>query len=125
MFNGASNIVQEGGLAVLSEKGQKECKKLVEYYINNAKIIKNGLSKMGLQLFGGENAPYIWLKVPNSMSSWEFFDKLLKETHVVSTPGNAFGPGGEGYLRLSALGHKENIEKAVKSIQNNLVIASD
>ncbi|MCL5784807.1 MAG: LL-diaminopimelate aminotransferase [Patescibacteria group bacterium] len=120
MFNGASNIVQEGGLAVLSKKGQKECKKMVGYYMNNAKIIKRGISKMGLKAFGGENAPYIWLKVPGNMSSWEFFDKLLKEAQVVGTPGTAFGQGGEGYFRLSAFGHKENIEEAVKSIQKNL-----
>ncbi|MDD5147495.1 MAG: LL-diaminopimelate aminotransferase [Candidatus Daviesbacteria bacterium] len=120
MFNGASNIAQEGGLAVLSDKGQKECKKLVDYYMNNAKIIKSGLSKMGLKVFGGDNAPYIWLKVPNNLSSWEFFDKLLKEAHVVGTPGSGFGGKGEGYFRLSAFGHKENIEKAVKSIQENL-----
>lgn len=130
MFNGASNIAQEGGLAVLSPQGQKECKKLINYYMGNAKIIKKGFSKMNLQVFGGENAPYIWLKTPAyvktsagkplSMSSWEFFDKLLKEAHVVGTPGSAFGPHGEGYLRLSAFGHRENVVKAVKGIQKNL-----
>lgn len=124
MFNGASNIVQEGGLAVLSEKGQKECKNLVDYYMNNARIIKNGLAKIGLEVYGGENAPYIWLKVPKGMSSWEFFDKLLKEAHVAGTPGSIFGPRGEGYFRLSAFGHKENVEKAVKSIQENLRLNS-
>lgn len=121
MFNGASNVAQEGGLAVLSQEGLKECKKLVGYYMENAKIIKKGLSKLGLKVFGGENAPYIWLKVPAGMSSWDFFDKLLKETHVVGTPGSGFGKEGEGYLRLSAFGHRENIVKAVKSIENNLV----
>ncbi|MDO8576873.1 MAG: LL-diaminopimelate aminotransferase [Candidatus Daviesbacteria bacterium] len=125
MFNGASNIAQEGGLAVLSKEGQKECKKLINYYMNNAKVIKKGLAKLGLKVFGGENAPYIWLKTPNDMSSWEFFDKLLREAYVVGTPGSGFGSQGEGYLRLSAFGHKEDVEKAVKSIQNNLVIASD
>lgn len=120
MFNGASNIVQEGGLAVLSAKGQKECKKIVNYYMNNAKVIKKGLKELGLEAFGGENAPYIWLKASDKMSSWEFFEKLLKEAHVVTTPGVGFGLRGEGYIRISAFGHKENIEKAVKSIKENL-----
>ena len=120
MFNGASNIVQEGGLAVLSAKGRKECNKLINYYMNNAKIIKKGLGKLGLKVFGGENAPYIWLKTPREVSSWDFFDKLLEEAYVVGTPGSGFGRAGEGYFRLSAFGHKEDIERAVKSIQNNL-----
>lgn len=120
MFNGASNIAQEGGLAVLSSNGQKECKKLINYYMNNAKVIKEGLSKLGLKVFGGENAPYIWLKTPNNMSSWKFFDKLLSEAHVVGTPGSGFGSQGEGYLRLSAFGHRQDVERAVKSIQDNL-----
>lgn len=122
MFNGASNIVQEGGLAVFSSEGQKECQRLVNYYMDNAKVIKNGLEKMGLEVYGGENAPYIWLKVPQGMSSWDFFDKLLKETGVVGTPGSIFGPAGEGYFRFSAYGHKEETEKAVKSMQENLII---
>ncbi len=121
MFNGASNIAQEGGLAVLSSKGQKECKKLINYYMNNAKVIKNGLAKLGLKVFGGDNGPYIWVKT-NGMSSWDFFDKLLREAHVVGTPGSGFGSQGEGYLRLSAFGNKEDVEKAVKSIQENLKI---
>ncbi len=120
MFNGASNVTQEGGLAVLSRKGQKECKKLVNYYMQNAKIIMSGLRKLGLTAYGGENAPYIWLKPPGNLSSWEFFDKLLREAHVVGTPGIGFGKLGEGYLRLSAFGHQEDIIKAVKSIKNNL-----
>lgn len=120
MFNGASNIVQEGGLAVLSAKGQRECKKTIDYYMGNAKIITEGLQKIGLKLFGGVNAPYIWLETPGNLTSWEFFDKLLKEAHVVGVPGSAFGPAGEGYFRLTAFGHRENIKKAVKSIQENL-----
>lgn len=120
MFNGASNIAQEGGLAVLSEKGQKECRQLVSYYMKNAGIIKKGLEKIGLTVYGGENAPYLWLQAPSGLSSWEFFDKLLSVAHVVGTPGSGFGPGGEGYFRLSAFGNREQIEKAVKSIQENL-----
>lgn len=119
MFNGASNISQEGGLAVLSSTGRKESRKMIAYYMDNAAIIKENLLKLGLKVFGGENAPYIWVKNPNNLSSWEFFDRLLNEAHVVTTPGSGFGPGGEGYLRLTAFGHRENIEKAVKSIREN------
>src|SRR3990167_4524574 len=122
MFNGASNIVQEGGLAVLSQAGQKECKKLVGYYMGNSTIIKEGLEAVGLKVFGGVNAPYLWVKCPKGLNSWEFFDKLLNETHVVSTPGCGFGSMGEGYLRISAFGHRENIKKAVESIKKNLVL---
>lgn len=120
MFNGASNIAQEGGLAVLSEKGQKETHKQVEYYMENAQIIKIGLEALGLTVFGGENAPYLWVKCPKGLTSWEFFDKLLKEAHVVGTPGSGFGQMGEGYLRLSAFGHKENVREAIISIKENL-----
>ena len=112
--------MQEGGLAALSPQGQKECGELVGYYMHNAGIIRDGLRQMGLTAFGGDNAPYIWMKTPNKMSSWDFFDKLLSETHVVGTPGSGFGPSGEGFFRLSAFGHAEDIEKAVKSIQRNL-----
>ena len=122
MFNGASNIVQEAGLAALSPRGQKECSAIIKYYMDNAKIIKKSLVRLGLKAFGGDNAPYIWLKTPGKMSSWEFFDKLLSETHVVGTPGSGFGPNGEGYFRLSAFGHRENIKKAVESIRKNLKI---
>lgn len=122
MFNGASNISQGGGLAVLSSHGQKECKKLIAYYMDNAKIIKNALTQMGLSVFGGENAPYLWLKVPKDLSSWDFFDKLLEEAHVAVTPGVGFGPHGEGYVRLSAFGYRTDAEMAVKSIQENLKI---
>src|SRR3989344_1942378 len=120
MFNGASNIAQEGGLAVLSTAGQKESKKLVAYYMDNARIMKQSLSRLGLQVFGGKHATYIWLKAPNNLSSWKFFDKLLKEAHVVATPGSGFGSQGEGYIRLSAFGDRQNIKKALKSIEENL-----
>lgn len=120
MFNGASNIAQEGGLAALSPAGQKECQKTVDYYLKNAKVIKQTLEKLGLTVYGGENAPYIWLKTPNKMKSWDFFDKLLNETHVIGTPGSGFGKQGEGYFRLSAFGHARDIQEAVESIKNNL-----
>jgi LL-diaminopimelate aminotransferase len=120
MFNGASNIAQEGAVAVLSPTGIKENKKLVGYYMGNASIIRKGLLKLGFKVFGGENAPYIWVKNPNNLSSWKFFEKLLNEAHVVGTPGCGFGIAGEGYLRLSAFGHRKDIEQAVESIQKNL-----
>lgn len=122
MFNGASNIAQAGGLAVLSKIGQKQTKVQIKYYMENAKIIKNGLESIGLKVFGGINAPYLWIKCPEKLTSWEFFDKLLNEAHVVSTPGSGFGSMGEGYLRLSAFGKKENIKKAIESIKKNLKI---
>ncbi len=120
MFNGASNIVQEGGLAVLSEAGQRECRAIIDYYMANAKVIREGLESIGLDVFGGVNAPYIWMATPEGMPSWEFFDKLLREAHVVGTPGSGFGPSGEGYFRLSAFGHADDVKRAVRSIQENL-----
>jgi len=119
-FNGPSNIIQEGGVAALSDQGWKECQQLVDYYMNNAQTILEGLSRMGLTAYGGVNAPYVWLKTPNQMSSWDFFNKLLSETHVVGTPGSGFGPSGEGFFRLSAFGHADDIQRAVQSIQDNL-----
>lgn len=121
-FNGASNISQKGGLAVLSEKGLAECRELIDFYMENARIIREGLNSLGLTVFGGVNAPYLWLKTPGGLSSWEFFDKLLHETGAVGTPGSGFGPSGEGYFRLSAFGHRGDIEKAVASIKEGLQI---
>jgi LL-diaminopimelate aminotransferase len=122
LFNGASNIVQEGGIAALSPKGCEECRQLVDYYLKNAITIKEALVEMGFKAFGGENAPYIWLKTPNGMGSWDFFDRLLNQAHVVGTPGVGFGPSGEGYFRLSAFGHQEDIQAAVESIRAKLVL---
>ncbi|HEX5456011.1 MAG TPA: LL-diaminopimelate aminotransferase [Candidatus Saccharimonadales bacterium] len=122
MFNEASNIAQAGGAAVLSEEGLAETQELVDYYMENAKVINDGLKEIGLVTFGGVNAPYIWAKTPEGIDSWQFFDKLMDEAHVVGTPGAGFGRMGEGYFRLSAFGHKENIEKAMDNIRNNLKI---
>ncbi|HIJ65867.1 MAG TPA: LL-diaminopimelate aminotransferase [Candidatus Hydrogenedentes bacterium] len=122
MFNGASNIAQAGGLAALSEQGQRECRELTGYYMTNARGIREGLEDLGLEVFGGVNAPYVWVRTPNGMTSWEFFDKLLEEAHVVGTPGSGFGPSGEGYFRLSAFGHQQDIARAVQSIHDNLVL---
>jgi len=120
MFNGASNIVQAGGKAVLSPEGQSECKRIIDYYMSNARTIRDGLKSLGITVYGGDNAPYIWLKAPQGMKSWEFFDKLLSEAHVVGTPGVGFGPAGEGFFRLSSFGHAENVQRAVDSITSNL-----
>jgi LL-diaminopimelate aminotransferase len=121
-FNGASNIVQAGGLAALSDRGLAENKKIIDFYLENAKIIKEGLESLHVRCFGGVNAPYIWMKTPNNMRSWDFFDKLLNEAHVVGTPGSGFGPSGEGFFRLSAFGHREDVQRAIESIKNNLKI---
>ena len=119
MFNGASNIAQEGGLAALSPEGDRQTHEQVDYYMENARIIREGLSGAGFTLFGGVHAPYIWLKCPAGRSSWQFFDELLEKAHVVTTPGSGFGKNGEGYMRISAFGHREDIEKAVRSIADN------
>ncbi len=120
MFNGASNIAQEGGLAAISEQGLNENQNIIDYYMENARIIRDGLKEKGFEIFGGTNAPYLWVKTPNGMKSWDLFDKMLSEAHVVTTPGSGFGPAGEGYFRVSCFGHRENIIKAVDSIKANL-----
>jgi LL-diaminopimelate aminotransferase len=119
-FNGASNIVQAGGLAALTEDGRRETGEQVSFYLENARIINEGLQSLGITTYGGGNAPYVWMKTPGGLSSWDFFDKLLNECHVVGTPGSGFGPAGEGFFRLSAFGHRENVERAVSSIKENL-----
>jgi len=124
VFNGASNIAQRGGLAVLSPEGRKQCKAVINYYMENARLIREGLQQIGLTIYGGVNAPYLWLKTPGSLSSWEFFDQLLNETQVVGTPGSGFGPAGEGYFRLSAFGHRADIEAAVAQIIANLHLSN-
>ena len=116
-FNGAPYIQQKAGEAVYSEEGQKETKALVAYYMENAKTIKEGLKSCGYTVYGGVNAPYIWLAVPGGITSWDFFDRLLTEANVVGTPGSGFGPSGEGYFRLTAFGTHENTKEAIKRIQ--------
>ena len=117
-FNGVSYVVQRAAEAVYSEEGQKQIRENINYYMENAKIIKEGLESCGYITYGGVNAPYIWLKVPEKMTSWEFFDKLLKEANVVGTPGVGFGPSGEGYFRLTAFGTRENTIKAIERVKN-------
>jgi LL-diaminopimelate aminotransferase len=119
-FNGAPYIIQKGALNVYTDQGQKEIKERVAYYMENAQIIRDGLNAMGIECYGGVNAPYIWLKTPTGLSSWDFFDKLLNDAQVVGTPGAGFGSCGEGYFRLSAFCQKENVIEAIKRIKENL-----
>lgn len=117
-YNGAPYIVQRAGEAVYSESGQQEIRSLVDYYMRNASCILDGLQKAGYTVSGGINAPYIWMKTPDQMTSWEFFDHLLEKAGVVGTPGSGFGPHGEGYFRLTAFGSYENTQKAIERIVN-------
>ena len=116
-FNGAPYIVQKAGEAVYSPEGKAQLKEQVAYYMRNAHYIYNGLKDAGYSVSGGENAPYIWLKTPRGMTSWEFFDHLLEKAHVVGTPGSGFGAAGEGYFRLTAFGSYENTQEAIRRIQ--------
>ncbi len=116
-FNGAPYIVQRAGEAVYSEEGQKQTNEQIAYYMNNAKTILTGLKEAGYTVSGGVNAPYIWLKTPDNMTSWEFFDHLLEHANVVGTPGSGFGPSGEGYFRLTAFGSYENTVAAIDRIK--------
>ena len=117
-FNGVSYIVQRAAEAIYSEEGKKQIKENIKYYLENAKIIKTGLQEAGYTVYGGVNSPYIWLKVPDGMKSWEFFDMLLEKANVVGTPGSGFGACGEGYFRLTAFGTKENSIEAINRIKN-------
>ena len=115
--NGAPYIVQRAGEATYSPEGKAQLKEQVAYYMKNAAAIKNGLRAAGYTVFGGVNAPYIWLKTPGNMTSWEFFDYLLEQANVVGTPGSGFGPSGEGYFRLTAFGSYENTLAALERIR--------
>ncbi len=117
-FNGTSYIIQRAAEAVYTESGKRETEETIAYYMRNAKSIRDGLTEAGFTVYGGENAPYIWLEVPNGMTSWEFFDRLLNECQIVGTPGVGFGPSGEGYFRLTAFGQAENVAKAVERIKS-------
>jgi len=119
-FNGVSWPVQCAAAAVLSEEGQKEFKENISYYQENAKIIASAMDELGIYYTGGKNSPYIWLKCPNGMGSWEFFDYLLENANVVGTPGEGFGKNGEGYFRLTSFGDRENTIEAVRRIKELL-----
>lgn len=117
-FNGAPYIIQAAGAAVYSEEGKRQTGEQIAYYMNNAKTIREGLIGVGYEVFGGVDAPYIWLKTPDNMKSWDFFDYLLEELNIVGTPGSGFGPHGEGYFRLTAFGSAENTVKAMERIRS-------
>ncbi len=116
-FNGAPYMIQRAGEAVYSEDGQKQIREMIGYYMNNAQVIYGGLKAAGYTVSGGINSPYIWLKTPRGMTSWEFFDYLLAQAGVVGTPGSGFGPSGEGYFRLTAFGSSESTAEAVERIK--------
>lgn len=116
-FNGAPYIIQAAGAAVYSSEGKKQTQEQIAYYMNNARVIREGLASAGYSVSGGVNAPYIWLETPNHMSSWEFFDYLLNKANVVGTPGSGFGPSGEGYFRLTAFGTYESTLEAMERIK--------
>ena len=116
-FNGVSYIVQRGAEAVYSPEGQAQVQALVSFYMQNAAIIRRELTAAGIQVYGGEQAPYVWLKTPAGVDSWGFFDLLLGQAHVVGTPGSGFGAAGEGYFRLSAFNSRENVEEAMGRIR--------
>lgn len=116
-YNGAPYIIQRAGEAVYSDAGQEQLKAQVAYYMNNAKYIKNGLKEAGYSVSGGVNAPYVWLRTPGNMTSWEFFDYLLENANVVGTPGSGFGPSGEHYFRVNAFGSYENTVEAINRIK--------
>jgi LL-diaminopimelate aminotransferase len=115
-FNGVSYIVQRGAEAVYSAEGQAQTQALVSFYMENAALIRSQLTAAGFQVYGGTNAPYVWVKTPNGLSSWDFFDKLLQTCHVVGTPGSGFGAAGEGYFRISAFNSRENVNDALERI---------
>jgi LL-diaminopimelate aminotransferase len=121
-FNGVSYIVQRGAEAVYSPEGQAQVKELVGFYMNNAQIIREKLTAANLSVYGGINAPYVWVKTPHGLSSWEFFDKLLETVNVVGTPGSGFGAAGEGYFRISAFNSRKNVEEAMQRITDKFTV---
>lgn len=119
-FNGVAYIVQRGAEAIYTDEGRKQTQSIIDFYMANAKIVRETLSAMGLKVYGGVNAPYVWVKTPGSLKSWEFFDKLLSECHIVVTPGSGFGAAGEGYFRISAFNSRANVEEAMQRIRTQL-----
>ena len=117
-FNGTSYITQRGAEAIYTPEGKRQIKETIDYYMNNARTMKEGLETAGLKVYGGVNAPYIWLKTPNGVGSWKFFEQMLYEANVVGTPGVGFGPSGEGYIRLTAFGKYEDCVEAMRRIRN-------
>jgi LL-diaminopimelate aminotransferase len=118
--NGPPYIIQKAAAAIYTPEGQKQVRALIEYYMENARVIRDGLAGAGLTVYGGRNAPYLWVRTPAGLSSWDFFDKLLAEAHVVGAPGSGFGPSGEGYFRLTAFGSHEDTAEAIERIKRRL-----
>lgn len=118
-FNGTSYITQRGAEAIYSKEGKQQVRETIDYYMENARIMREGLTAAGIQVFGGKNAPYLWVKTPEGFTSWQFFDHLLNEANIVSTPGIGFGPSGEGYLRLTAFGQREDCIEAIQRISHD------
>lgn len=116
-FNGTSYITQRAAEAIYSPEGKRQVRSTIDYYMSNANFLRDSLSRLGYRVFGGEDAPYVWLQTPQGMGSWEFFDLLLRELHIVTTPGAGFGPSGEGYIRLTAFGQKEDYQEAIKRFE--------
>ncbi len=118
-FNGVSYVVQRGAEAIYTSAGKSQVRQLIDFYMTNARLLREGLAAIGLTVFGGVDAPYVWLRTPDNLSSWDFFDRLLTAAHVVGTPGSGFGPSGEGYFRLSAFNSRENVEEAVRRMRSH------
>jgi LL-diaminopimelate aminotransferase len=121
-FNGVSYITQVGAAAAYTAEGREQVRGIIGHYMTNARIIRESLGEMGMKVYGGVNAPYVWLKAPGALKSWEFFDKLLNECHVVGTPGSGFGASGEGYFRISAFNSRENVEEAMGRMRERLKV---
>ena len=119
-FNGTCYITQRGAAAIYTPEGKKQVKDIIDYYMTNARIMKKGFENIGCKIYGGENAPYLWLKTPNGISSWKFFEEMLYKANVVVTPGIGFGPSGEGYVRLTAFGKREDCEEAMQRLKQNM-----
>ena len=117
-FNGVSYVTQKAAEAVYSQEGRAQCSENIAYYLKNASLVRESLLDMGFEVFGGVNAPYIWFKTPQGIDSWSFFDRMLNELHVIGTPGVGFGPSGEGYVRLTAFGSRENTIEAMSRFKN-------
>ena len=119
-FNGASYVIQKGAAAIYTPEGARQVADVIGFYLNNARVIKEGLESAGLEVYGAVNSPYVWCKTPDGMGSWDFFNKLLEEANVITTPGAGFGPAGEGYIRLTAFGDAEATQEAVERIKRML-----
>ena len=119
-FNGASNISQAGGMAVLSPAGQRGIQDLITFYMDNAALLHRTFKRLGYETYGGTNAPYLWVRIPG-LTSWQAFDMLLEKSHLLCAPGSGFGPNGEGFIRLSAFGSRSNIEEAAQRLQKCLM----